>query len=145
MRAILHWVLKKYLDSRYCHALCKEGFFPPAGYETNSKMTKITCKCSEEENSCQWVPDKPFIGCVGPCKQPIRSFENIDLFFKASFRENIVLLPVGWFIGWWRYVASINLKPLDVKLLKGQNRLLRSIWSLYWAIRLSSYGFPCYQ
>merc|ERR1711893_60463 len=71
-------------DSRYCHALCKEGFFPPAGYETTSKMTKITCQCNEEENSCQWVPDKPFVGCVGPCKQPIRSFENIDLFFKVK-------------------------------------------------------------
>ena len=75
------------LDGRYCHALCKEGYFPPAGYETTAKMTKITCKCNEEEDSCEWEADRPFVGCVGPCEKPIRSFENIELFFKASFRE----------------------------------------------------------
>ena len=78
-----------FLDGRYCHAVCKEGYFPPAGYETISKMTKLTCQCNEDESSCKWVPDKPFIGCVGPCEQPIRSFENLSMFFKASFRKKI--------------------------------------------------------
>ena len=83
------------LDGRYCHALCKEGYFRPIGYETTAKMTKITCKCNEEEDSCEWVADRPFIGCVGPCEKPIRSFENIELFFKASFIE-ILYMKESW-------------------------------------------------
>lgn len=92
------------LDGRYCHALCKEGYFPPAGYETTAKMTKITCKCNEEEDSCEWEADKPFIGCVGPCEKPVRSFENIELFFKASFTA---------------FLSRI-LKSIILKLSKGQ-------------------------
>jgi len=86
-RDFFQQIMLLFLDGRYCHAVCKEGYFPPAGYETISKMTKLTCQCNEDESSCEWVPDKPFIGCVGPCEQPIRSFENLSMFFKASFRK----------------------------------------------------------
>ena len=105
------------LDGRYCHALCKEGYFLPIGYETTAKMTKITCQCNEEEDSCEWVTDRPFIGCVGPCEKPIRSFENIELFFKASFIK-ILYMNESWTM---MFQNEPKLNLLLVKLLKGQS------------------------
>ena len=75
------------LDGRYCHALCKEGYFLPIGYETTAKMTKITCQCNEGEDSCEWVADRPFVGCVGPCEKLIFgwTFQNGECrSFKVS-------------------------------------------------------------
>ena len=46
-------------------------------------MTKITCKCPDAKG-CEWQPQKPFIGCVGPCEQPLREFGSIKSFFKVK-------------------------------------------------------------
>ena len=70
-----------YLDGRYCYAKCLDGYYPPAGFST--KMTKITCKCPDAKG-CEWQPQKPFIGCVGPCEQPLREFGSIKSFFKVK-------------------------------------------------------------
>ena len=69
------------LDGRYCYAKCLDGYYPPAGFST--KMTKITCKCPDAKG-CEWQPQKPFIGCVGPCEQPLREFGSIKSFFKVK-------------------------------------------------------------
>ena len=70
-----------HLDGRYCYAKCLDGYYPPAGFST--KMTKITCKCPDAKG-CEWQPQKPFIGCVGPCEQPLREFGSIKSFFKVK-------------------------------------------------------------
>lgn len=79
------WAMMKskilFLDGRYCYAKCLDGYYPPAGFST--KMTKITCKCPDAKG-CEWQPQKPFIGCVGPCEQPLREFGSIKSFFKVK-------------------------------------------------------------
>ena len=47
------------------------------------KTTKITCKC-DKQKTCFWQVKKPFIGCIGPCEQPVRAVSNVKQFFKIK-------------------------------------------------------------
>lgn len=85
-------VCDNFKDGRYCYAKCLDKYYPPPTYET--KSTKITCEC-EGGKKCFWKVSKPFIGCIGPCEQPIRAVSNIKQFFKIKkdYSEETAAFP----------------------------------------------------
>ena len=63
--------------------------------KTVEKSTKITCECQSNEKTCFWETAKPFIGCIGPCEQPVRAVSNVKQFFKIKkdYSEETAAFP----------------------------------------------------